>query len=244
MAEKGGYKVIRIALVEDDRQYRTQLNEYITRYAAASGREICVTQFSDGDEIALRYKAEYDIILMDIEMIFMDGMTAAEEIRQKDQDVVIIFITNSPQYAIKGYAVDALDYVLKPVSYFAFSQRLERAIARMKRREEKYFTLTTRDGTHRIAYSHLYYVESGGHDLFYHTAEGVLQTTGSMREAENQFAGEHFARCNQCYLINLQHAEAVVEDEVVVHGEKLRFSRSRKKSFLEALNRYFAGESK
>lgn len=236
--------MIRIALVEDDLQYRSQLKEYIAQYAAASGQEICVTQFSDGDEIALHYKAEYDIILMDIEMTFMDGMTAAEEIRQKDQDVVIIFITNSPQYAIKGYAVDALDYVLKPVSYFAFSQRLERAIKRMKRREEKYFTLTTRDGTHRIAYSHLYYVESSGHDLYYHTAEGILQTTGSMREAESQFAGEHFARCNQCYLVNLQYADAVTDEEVVVQGEKLRFSRSRKKSFLEALNVYFAGACK
>lgn len=236
--------MIRIALVEDDLQYRTQLKDYIGQYAASSGREITVQEFSDGDEIALHYKAEYDIILMDIEMTFMDGMTAAEEIRQKDQDVVIIFITNSPQYAIKGYAVDALDYVLKPVSYFAFSQRLERAIKRMKRREEKYFTLTTRDGTHRIAYSHLYYVESSGHELRYHTAEGVLQANGSMRETEAQFAGEHFARCNQCYLVNLQYADAVVEEEVVVHGEKLRFSRSRKKSFLDALNRYFAEENK
>ena len=54
----------------------------------------------------------------------MDGMSAAEEIRKMDSEVVIIFITNMAQYAIRGYAVDALDYVLKPVSYFAFSQRL------------------------------------------------------------------------------------------------------------------------
>ncbi len=61
-----------------------------------------MTEFSDGDEIALGYKAVYDIILMDIEMKFMDGMMAAEEIRKKDTEVIIIFITNSPQYAIKG----------------------------------------------------------------------------------------------------------------------------------------------
>ena len=74
--------------------------------------------------IAVDYRAVYDIILMDIEMRFMDGMTAAEKIREHDSEVVIIFITNMPQYAIKGYRVDALDYVLKPVSYFAFSQRI------------------------------------------------------------------------------------------------------------------------
>ena len=66
-------------------------------------------------------------------MKFMDGMSAAEEIRKIDTEVVIIFITNMAQYAIRGYAVDALDYVLKPVSYFAFSQRLNRAISRMKK---------------------------------------------------------------------------------------------------------------
>ena len=65
------------------------------------------------------YRFQFDIILMDIEMRFMDGMSAAEEIRQMDKDVVIIFITNMPQYAIRGYAVEALDYMLKPVSYFA-----------------------------------------------------------------------------------------------------------------------------
>ena len=233
--------MIRIALVEDDLQYRTQLKDYIGQYAAASGREIRVTQFSDGDEIALHYKAEYDIILMDIEMTYMDGMTAAEEIRRKDQDVVIIFITNSPQYAIKGYAVDALDYVLKPVSYFALSQRLERAIKRMKQREEKYFTLTTREGTHRIPCSHLYYVESSGHGLFYHTAEGVLQATGSMRETEAQFAGEHFARCNQCYLVNLRHIKAVQDDFVLVGQDRLEISRRQRSAFMAAVAAYVGG---
>ena len=129
--------MIRLALVEDDELYRSQLREYIDKYSAVSGEKFTVTEFSDGDEIALGYKAVYDIILMDIEMKFMDGMMAAEEIRKVDTEVIIIFITNSPQYAIKGYAVDALDYVLKPVSYYAFSQRLGRAVERVARRANK-----------------------------------------------------------------------------------------------------------
>ena len=94
--------MIRLALVEDDELYRSQLREYIDKYSAVSGEKFTVTEFSDGDEIALGYKAVYDIILMDIEMKFMDGMMAAEEIRKVDTEVIIIFITNSPQYAIKG----------------------------------------------------------------------------------------------------------------------------------------------
>ena len=95
--------MVRIALVEDDPIYRNQLKEYLVRYEKESAEKIRITTFTDGDEIAIGYRAEYDIILMDIEMNYMDGMTAAEEIRRLDPEVVIIFITNSPQYAIKGY---------------------------------------------------------------------------------------------------------------------------------------------
>ena len=90
--------MIRLALVEDDELYRSQLREYIDKYSAVSGEKFTVTEFSDGDEIALGYKAVYDIILMDIEMKFMDGMMAAEEIRKVDTEVIIIFITNSPHF--------------------------------------------------------------------------------------------------------------------------------------------------
>ena len=125
--------MVNLAIVEDEDSYAAQLTEYIERYQRESGNSFKITRFKDGDEIANGYKGEFDVILMDIEMKFMDGMTAAEEIRRLDQDVVIMFITNMTNYAIRGYQVDALDYVLKPVSYFAFSQKLERALTRIRK---------------------------------------------------------------------------------------------------------------
>ena len=129
--------MISIAIVEDEDSCAKQMEEYLARYADESGEVFETVRFCDGDEILENYRAQYDIILMDVQMKFMDGMTAAEEIRKVDPEVVIIFITNMAQYAIRGYAVDALDYVLKPVSYVAFSQRLERATGRMKRRARR-----------------------------------------------------------------------------------------------------------
>ena len=160
--------MIRLALVEDDELYRSQLREYIDKYSAVSGEKFTVTEFSDGDEIALGYKAVYDIILMDIEMKFMDGMMAAEEIRKVDTEVIIIFITNSPQYAIKGYAVDALDYVLKPVSYYAFSQRLGRAVERVARRVRHFLQINAHGTAHKLDTSAIYWIENCGHDLVFH----------------------------------------------------------------------------
>ena len=127
--------MINIAIVEDEAMYAKQLQEFLLQYQKENGEVFNITVYSDGDQIVHKYKSQFDIILMDVEMKFMDGMSAAEENRKVDTEVVIIFITNMAQYAIRGYAVDALDYVLKPVSYFAFSQRLNRAISRMKKRE-------------------------------------------------------------------------------------------------------------
>lgn len=233
--------MIRLALVEDDALYRSPLREYIDKYSAASGEKFTVTEFSDGDEIALGYKAVYDIILMDIEMKFMDGMMAAEEIRKKDTEVIIIFITNSPQYAIKGYAVDALDYVLKPVSYYAFSQRLSRAIERTARRARHYLQINARGTAHKIDTAALYWVESCGHDLVFHTAEGALTASGSMAETETRLAQDSFFRVNKGCLVNLEHVDCMDGEDAVVHGERVPIARARRKAFLDALNDYING---
>ena len=126
--------MINIAIVEDEAMYAKQLQEFLHQYEKENGEVFNITVYSDGDQIVHKYKSQFDIILMDVEMKFMDGMSAAEEIRKVDTEVVIIFITNMAQYAIRGYAVDALDYVLKPVNYYQFCTKLSRAIQRVQRR--------------------------------------------------------------------------------------------------------------
>ena len=236
--------MIRIALVEDDPVYREQLQNYLTQFGQQSGEKLAVTVFDDGDEIALNYKAEYDIILMDIEMKFMDGMTAAEMIRQKDDQVVIIFITNSPQYAIKGYAVDALDYVLKPVPYFAFSQQLQKAVKRLKRMQRAFLAVPVEGGMRRVSVDSIYYLESEGHSVHFYTESGDFPSPGTLKSFETQLSGKSFARCNSGYLVNLAQVTGVQQNVVQVGPYELQISRPKKKSFLEALTDYIGGEVK
>ena len=236
--------MISIAIVEDEDPCAKQMEEYLARFAAESGEEFETARFCDGDEILENYRAQYDIILMDVQMKFMDGMTAAEEIRKVDPEVVIIFITNSPQYAIKGYAVDALDYVLKPLTYFAFSQRIDRALERLGNREQRYMMINIKGGSRKLDVSRVWFIEVRDHDLIYHTEEGLITTTGTMREAEKALEGCAFFRCNKGYLVNLEHVDAIREDNAVVHGETVQVSRARKKAFLDALNNYLGEVSK
>lgn len=235
--------MIRIAIVEDEEYYVNQLTGYLEEYRKSEGEDFDITVYRDGDAITAEYKAQFDIILMDIQMKFVDGMTAAEEIRRMDAEVVIIFITNMTQYAIRGYEVDALDYILKPVAYFAFSQKLKRAVSRIKRRNSAYITLAVKGGIIRVNVADIYYVESAGHNLVYHTGSSSHLTSGTMKSAEEQLSGYGFSRGNTCYLINLAHVDGIQDKCAVVKGEKLQISRPKMNAFMQDLTKYW-GELK
>lgn len=116
--------MLKIAVVEDQTEVRESLCQFIRQYAGEQGLQAEVEPFADGAVIAEGYQPGYDIIFLDVEMPRLGGFGAAERIRAVDPDVVLVFVTNMAQYAIKGYEVDALDYVLKPVSYGAFCTKL------------------------------------------------------------------------------------------------------------------------
>lgn len=232
--------MIRIAIVEDDELYISQLLKYLEDYQREEREEFSIKVYRDGDGITADYKAQHDLILMDIQMKFVDGMTAAEEIRKVDSQVVIIFITNMPQYAIRGYEVGALDYILKPVSYFAFCQKLKRALAKLKRPGKKFVVVPIKGGVKRVEASDIYYIESEGHNLVYYTKEGSFLSGGTMKSAEEALQEMHFSRGNKGYLINLEHVEGVKDKCAVVKGNKLLLSRPRMNAFMQDLTKYWS----
>ncbi|GAA4066802.1 LytTR family DNA-binding domain-containing protein [Amphibacillus indicireducens] len=231
--------MIRVAIVEDEINYQKQLIEYLQRFEQERDETIQIETFTDGDQFVENYQAQFDLILMDVQMPLMDGMSAAEEIRKTDSEVVIIFITNMPQFAIKGYAVDALDYILKPISYFQFSERLNRAINRMEKRETQHVTVKLKDGVIRLETSDIYFIESQGHDLIFTTKKGEYVATGTMKDMESELEKFHFFRGHRGYLINLQHVDGTNENGAIVGGAEIPISRSKKKPFMKALASYW-----
>ena len=231
--------MINVAIVDDDVRSVDRIKEYLAQYESESGKFFNITSYSDGDHIVCQYDHQFDIIFMDVEMKFMDGMSAAEEIRKIDSEVVIIFITNMAQYAIRGYAVQALDYLLKPVSYFAFAQCLNKALARRDNRGTRSVVLNIKGGTARVDLKDIYFIETQGHNVICHVVNGEYRLLSTMREVEDQLADFHFFRINKSYLINLAHAENFQGDEVKLGKYSLPVSRMRKKDFLKALTSYW-----
>lgn len=238
-AMSGQQKTIHIAVVEDDELFRNQLVSYLQQYEKETGLSIETSVFEDGYDIAENYASRWEIILMDIEMKLMNGMEAAKKIREKDEQVIIIFITNMAQFAIGGYAVGALDYVLKPVHYYAFSKTLEKAIRRIPKIEKDYFTVKAKDGIFRIDLSTLLWIESRGHHITFHMDSGDAESTVyTMKGLEEALQPKGFSRCSSGFLVNLSRIDKVTTGAVFIGGQELPVSRGRKDAFFQDLDRF------
>lgn len=230
--------MFRIAIVEDDAHAAKTLMDYIDKYKGENNESFDVSWLHDGEDIVADYVPVYDIIFMDIEMQCMDGMRAAEEIRKVDKDVILIFVTNMAQYAIRGYAVDALDFLLKPLPYFAFSQQMKRSLVKLKKRSQNFMVLPYASGAIKMAYSDIVYIESFRHEMIFYTRDGKISLNGTMKELEKKLEKAGFFRCNNCYLVNLSYVKSIKNNTAQVDDYELAISRSRKKAFLEALTAY------
>lgn len=233
--------MIKVAIAEDDSQYIEVLKEYMARFMKENGVSIELKIFTDGKQIVFDYEPVYDIILMDIEMPGLDGMSAAEKIRESDKDVIIIFITNMAQYAIKGYQVRARSYILKPVNYYSFEMELKEAVGTLSKKKNDSLLLPGGDGLMKVKVGDIYYLESRKHQMIIHTKNGVIEIRESMKNMEEKLAGYYFERCNVSFLVNLVHVNGISGDCVDVEGEQIPISRQKRKGFIAALSNYVGG---
>lgn len=233
--------MIKVGIVDDEQKERDTLGEFFHRLQKENHEEIVVQEYSDGESLMEQYDFSCDLICLDIELGGKSGIDTAKEIRKIDENVILIFITNMAQLAIRGYEVQALDFIVKPISYYPFSIKMRSVINLVNSRKNMNIVLTIPGGIQKISTDQLYYTEVNGHYLYYHTSNGIFKQKASMKELEDKLEGLSFKRCNNCYLINLKYVDSVNKDDVQIAGEWLKISRSRKREFLQALANYMGG---
>ena len=230
-----------VAIVEDSPAEAELLRSYFARFTKEHGVEFTLTCFASGEEFLNKYRPAYDLVLMDIGLPGHNGMETAAALRERDRSVTLIFVTNMAQFAVKGYEVDAFDFVVKPVGYSNFALKLQRALNKLDTRRDTEVLVTLSDSMVRLSASQIKYIEISGHRMVYHTTDGELYAYGNLKEVEASLGGGMFARCNNCYLVNLNYVRAVQGHTVTVGTDELQISRPRRKAFIQALNDYLGG---
>ena len=230
-----------IAIVEDEDAAAQRLAEYVQRYAAGTGQEFNVVRFPNGAEFLRDYQTVYAVVFMDIQMPEKNGMDTAIELRKHDRNVSLMFITNLAQYALRGYEVDAVSFLLKPVSYYDFSLKFRKALDIYVMNEERSFTVNTPRGLCRISTDKLMYVEIAQHRLYYHLIDDVIEMTGILSNVERELSAHGFLRCNKCYLVNPKFITRVKGYDVRIGNETLQISRPRRAEFMAELANWYAG---
>ena len=234
--------MIQIAIVEDDRRSYEILKNYLNHYAQENSLEFEIHYFENAVALLDHYTAAYDIIFMDIQMPLMNGMDAAHRLRALDQIVLLIFVTNMTQYAISGYEVDALYYLVKPINYYDFALKLSRAIKKIPQKKPLNLMISTTEGMLRLDVNDIYYIETQRHLLIYHTSGGDYRQYGSLNKLETKIHHYGFARCNSCYLVNMKYVTHIKGYILYLGKTELKISQPRKKDFLQQLIEFTEGE--
>lgn len=230
-----------IALVDDDRQDAKCLMNYIADFAEETAVELQMQYFSSAIDFLTEDFNHFSMIILDIDMPGINGMDCARRIREKNPDLVLMFVTNMPQYALAGYEVDAVDYILKPVSYGDFSLKFRKALRYVRQNMGQNIVLQASGETIQIPIWELLYVESNRHYLIYHTIKRDIKIRGTMTEAEVKLGPNQFVRCNIAYLVNMRRITSIGREEVFLGEISLKISRGFRKELLDRYMAYVGG---
>ncbi len=228
----------RIAIVEDEPVSIEKLKRYLQRFSEENHIPLSVKVFHDGLSFISDYTADHDVVFMDIEMPHMNGLESARKMRMIDSEVCLIFVTNLAQYAIEGYAVRAMDFLVKPVEFQNFSMKLKRALDSRSRSQKKELVLSAGSEMRRVRLEDIYFIEVMDHQLIYHTEQGDFTERRSIKEREMQLTEHDFVRCSNSYLVNLRHVTAMRGNDITVAGHTVPVGRTKKKDFMKRLTEY------
>lgn len=231
--------MIRIAIVDDEKKCSDALAAFIKRYFGEVGEEYSLAVYGDGIDFISSYKNGYDLVFMDIKMKCMNGLDAAVELRKIDGSVVLVFVTQMIQYAVKGYEVNAFDFIVKPVDYYSFEMKMTRIFNELKQRRTVNIVVSQYNSAVVLSSSEIYYAEVYGHNITYHTKRGVVKGRGSLAELEGKLLPVYFRSCHRCFLVNMAYVTEMGDTFVKVGGDKVPLSRLKKKEFFNMLANYF-----
>lgn len=234
--------MLRIAIVEDNTKELSDLKNTLQQWFEKKQLLFEIDEYNSGDEFIDHFdKTEpYHLIFLDIDMPGKNGMETATFIREKDTEVLLVFVTYMVQYAVQGYAVSACDFIVKPVIEEQLYAKLNHIIPKIKLRK-KIITIQNKTEIIQLKTADIFYIEVYGRKLIFYTKQGKTECYGSLKKMQEILMYNDFVKCNKCYLVNLFYVNRIEDNVVDVGGHILQISRREKKQFMNCFVQYDGG---
>lgn len=238
--------MLKIAIVDDEESIRKELACYIDRYFSEKDCEAVggyvINEYSDGLSFLSAQYNLFDIVFMDIKMPMKSGLDVARVFRKSNQTACLLFVTNLAEMAIKGYEVNALDFIVKPLSYEDFRYSMRKAVRRAFVQASSDNIMVRNNRLYlKIPVQSILYAETAYHKIIYHTMTGDVEEWCSMRDVEKKLCRYYFSRCDSGFIVNLRYVDKVVDGCVYIGNTIIPVSRSRRAKLMNDMMSYMRG---
>lgn len=236
--------MIRIAYCDDRRDALEELKRHLDRFMDENrALEITCDAFESATELLSRISAGafYDLIFLDIVMPVISGIDAAQEIYANNKVTQFVFLTTSKEFAVDAYAVEALDYLVKPIDAAGFRRAMQRFFAKGRNMETEELLVTERSGFAKVPLHMLCYVEVYDHYLFYHLADGsTLKSREKLSVLEEKLCGNNrFVKPHRSYIVNMEYVQRIDPTSLGLrNGSNIPISKANYKAVADAFLKY------
>lgn len=214
---------MRIAICDDVKLLRNQVKKLIQAY----NDTYAVVEFSDGKELVLA-KDTFDLILLDIDMPGMDGLSTAREFRNREDQVPIAFLTSHKELVREVFKVNAFRFLEKPIKPEELYEVMQSAERELQKQER--IVIKNRGEQWEIPLNAIDYLEAYGDGTYIYDSKGkVYESSEQLKTWENRLQGKYFFRIHKSFLVALSRVEGIENEEAILFGRKERLKISRRK---------------
>lgn len=229
-----------ISVIDDNAADTEYISALVTRWVKESGHTAHILAFPSAEAFLFQYEEEkaFDILLLDIEMGEMNGVDLAKKIRLQNDAVQIVFITGYPDFIAEGYEVDALHYLMKPVSFEKLNAVLQKAAANLEKMERR-LRVTYDHRTDLLPFSQILYIEAQKQYVLIHTFDETYRMKRSFNKILEEF-NKLFYKCQRSFCVNLSHITRIKSSSVLLkNGEEIPISRGMAEKIGKEMIRLF-----
>lgn len=226
--------MITVSICEDETYFVSELKKMLDEYCSLREIYVSISTFSDGEEL-LASNQMADIILMDIKLPTSNGMEVIRNLRDLGSDSQVIFITAFQKYVFQAFDLDAVHYILKPVSEEKLFSAMDKAIKRVAANRGKTLLITSGTTASRVPLKDILYCEAMNHQITVHTLTEQVQFFGTLDAIEEKL-DERFFRCHRSYIVNMDHViDKQPGSAIMEGGDHILISRRKQQEFTQKL---------